>query len=180
MAPWWDGLDAATLRRLRDRYPGLSFEEMAVHALRLPAYADDFADLGAQVMSVPDVDHIGTRREDHEPTEVAWFPFNTEQAGRALLVMALLADTEPVEANDLVGGVPYAKTAYTEAGKLHAKDKLSVQGIEKRTGLKHKRTYRIYRQFRRVPSSSMRWGFVPPLAIAGTPPSSTRIRPATR
>jgi hypothetical protein len=91
MAPWWDGLDAATLRRLRDRYPGLSFEEMAVHALRLPAYADDFADLGAQVMSVPDVDHIGTRREDHEPTEVAWFPFNTEQAGRALLVMALLA-----------------------------------------------------------------------------------------
>jgi hypothetical protein len=88
--PWWDGLSWETIQQLRNRHPDL--EQAAVAAVRHPDYADDFARLGADILTNPDVDHIGRLREPHEPAEFVWFPRDNEQAGRTLLIAALLED----------------------------------------------------------------------------------------
>jgi hypothetical protein len=65
----------------------------------------------------------------------------------ALAALRLSAADEPDDADELLGGHPYAKADYIAAGKLHKAGKMTVTGIERR-GLKRKRAYRIYRQFR--------------------------------
>ncbi len=50
--------------------------------------------------------------------------------------------------SDLAGGKPYSKSDYVAAGKLHARNKLTIQGIEKHASLKRTRAYRVYRQFK--------------------------------
>jgi len=79
-----------------------------------------------------------------------------------------LEDGAPVVKDDLVGGWPYSRAHYDAAGKLYASERMTVEGIETRTGLSTKRAYRIYRQFKnkavvydeRVgprPASGYRW-----------------------
>jgi hypothetical protein len=55
--------------------------------------------------------------------------------------------SEPQQADDLVGGLPYLKADYEAAGKLHAARKMTVEGIRTRRGFSQKRAHRIYRQF---------------------------------
>jgi hypothetical protein len=59
-----------------------------------------------------------------------------------------LEDDTLVENDDLVGGWPYSRAHYDAAGKLHTRGKMTLAGVEKRTGLKRKRAYRLYRQFK--------------------------------
>ena len=70
----------------------------------------------------------------------------------ALRTVMLQADATAAEADDLVGGKPlvggepYFLADYEAAGKLHARRKMTVAGVEKR-GLSKSRAYRIYRQY---------------------------------
>lgn len=85
--------------------------------------------------------------------------------------------------NDLLGGEPYSRVEYMEAGKLHAKNKMTIQGIENHTSLKQKRAYRIYRQFREGavvyddaglrPGPGYRWD---PFELDNDPPHYKLIR----
>jgi hypothetical protein len=63
-------------------------------------------------------------------------------------IAAEFGDEPSTEKDDLVGGRPYSRADYEAAGKLHKARKMTVRGIEKRTGLKRLRAYRIYRQLR--------------------------------
>jgi hypothetical protein len=63
-------------------------------------------------------------------------------------IASVFGDERPTEKDDLVGGLPYSRAAYEVAGKLHKAGKMTVRGIENRTGLKRLRAYRLYRQLR--------------------------------
>jgi hypothetical protein len=96
--PWWAGLSPETIRELRDRHPTLSLEEVAIAAIRSPSYGEEFARLGAEVMSDPEVDHWGRQRAEYEPIEIAWFPPANATACRDLVVVAMLDTDGPTAA----------------------------------------------------------------------------------
>jgi hypothetical protein len=61
------------------------------------------------------------------------------------------ADEEDVpggEGDDLVRGEPYLRADYEQAGKLHRRGLMTIGAIKKSRALKHKRAFRIYRQFK--------------------------------
>src|SRR5262245_8018203 len=47
---WWSRLPPETIQALRRARPGLSLAQIAIDALRDPAYADDFAQLDVQIV----------------------------------------------------------------------------------------------------------------------------------
>lgn len=46
---WQDGLPPETIRKFRDRHPTLTLEQIATRAMKLPAWEEEFAQLGARV-----------------------------------------------------------------------------------------------------------------------------------
>jgi hypothetical protein len=75
-----------------------------------------------------------------------------------------------------VGGHAYSKADYETAGKLHAKGKMTVEGIEKRSELSTRRAYRIYKQFQEGAVVYDHIGLRPGPATDGTRPSVTTTR----
>ena len=48
---WWDGLDPEVLQRLRDRYPDMTLNQIAVEAMRRKP--KEFAEIGAMLVWKP-------------------------------------------------------------------------------------------------------------------------------
>jgi hypothetical protein len=111
--------------------------ERVLPAWTHPVYGPWLHALGVREMST--FNATGARTFD-------WPPETEPQIQQVLDEM--FGPDESAQTDDpLVGGNSYTKADYTAAGQLHAKDKMTIQGIEKRTTLKRKRAYRIYRQF---------------------------------
>jgi hypothetical protein len=90
--PWSDGLDPETIRRLFDRYPGLSFDEMAMLLMKVHLdYAKACDRLGAKIWNSPDELHMGFLHKAEE-FPMLTVPARTEQAFRNLFVAAALPD----------------------------------------------------------------------------------------
>jgi hypothetical protein len=180
--PWWDGLSPESIRKLRERYPTLSLEQVAIEAMKRPGYADEFARLDAQVVTYRGDEHWPSL---DSPDDEPYVQLRTQNAAafRDLVVAAMLADGGPAEMDDLLGGLPYKKADYEVAGKLHAAGRMTVKGIATRRNLSQKRAYRIYRQLdkRAVlydevglrPSPGYRWD---PVGLEKDPPDYTLIR----
>jgi hypothetical protein len=111
--PWWAGLPSETLRDLKARHPDL--EAAAVEAVRHSRYAGELAQLGAEIVSTPEVDHIGSVRQPHEPAEYVWFAPRDAADGRELLAAALLAG-EAEDEREEYG--PWPKVKAEKAAKL--------------------------------------------------------------
>jgi hypothetical protein len=132
MAPG-DGLTPEVIRDLVERFDSLNAAALA--AMERPKFAREFELVGARTV-------IG---RDGQPYFYLTWP--EAEAHFWNLVVAALSEEPPSERDDLIGGTPYLRADYEAAGKLHAKGKMTVDGIEKRRQLSTRRAYRIYRQF---------------------------------
>jgi hypothetical protein len=156
---------------------GLS-PERVIRALARPGLGDELHALGVRDLSTfggPDV-YIPPQRESWV-RQLIDQEFANERA----------AMRQPIEAppatDDLLGGLPYLKADYEAAGRLHVKNKMTIQGIEKKRELRRKRAYRIYRQFKAGavvyddvglrPGSGYRWD---PVELDKEPPEYKLIR----
>ena len=145
--PWSSGLRPEVIRELKERHPGLTLDEIAIEAAQRSEYADEFDRLDVR----PYTGSEGFRMVFLcSPRRIPKMAVPVENAAdfRDLVVVMLAGGSVSAEMDDLIGGNPYLKADYEEAGKLHHKNKMTIQGIEARRELKRKRAYRIYRQFK--------------------------------
>lgn len=152
VVPWHDRLSAADKLALAGRYPGRSFDEIAILATEHPRYGQLFDEFEVTVvrspdeLDLPEFDFV----EWHRFPEVS-FQGNA-QAFRELVAQVMLADDEPggdsFEDDDFLGGEPYSRDDYETAAKLHRVERLSVRGIKGRTELGSTRAARLCKQFR--------------------------------
>jgi hypothetical protein len=119
--PWTDWLSQEELRQFHERYPGLSFKQLAVEAMRQPDYAERFAELGAFVEEYRDDFYMGFlySPEDFPDPRI---PEESEKTCARFIVLALLgggqADTPPGEAPEdeaLAEGLDLGGKGYTDA-----------------------------------------------------------------
>jgi hypothetical protein len=95
---WWEGLGWEALQELRNRYPGLSYEQMAMEAMRHPSYADEFERLGAEIQTYEEhekaVQAPGLIVVPYPPEDFPrpLVPKRNEQAFASLVAAALLAE----------------------------------------------------------------------------------------
>lgn len=97
---WWADLPAETLRELRERYPGMSFDQMAIHAVELPGWAEAFDAIGAGVERYREGLLYASLYSPDDPPEL-YFPPESARALGKLVEAALLGDDAPGE-----GGLP--------------------------------------------------------------------------
>jgi hypothetical protein len=146
--PWWSGLGPEAIRDLHARYPGLSLDQIGIEAMQRLGYADEFAQTGAKIHTDGAELNFPFLYESREFPMISVPARNAAAFGNLVVAVMLARDEPAAETDDLVGGEPYSKVDYIEAGKLHAKNKMTIQGIENHTSLKQKRAYRIWRQFK--------------------------------
>jgi hypothetical protein len=126
MQVWYEDLPAETLRRFRDRYPGLSLlREIPRRAMQHPRYAKDFEQLGVTSPEVTPISRPAMR------------------AFQKLVVAAMLEDDEAQETIERVrGSAPYPRKAFNEAVRMLRAGE-DVAEIARTTGIHRNRVTKI-------------------------------------
>ena len=137
---WQDELSKLrpdVVQKCLDLYGGL--EEAGVQVVRHPAYGRQAARYGVEVVPVPEVNHLGWARQEHEPVEDVFVPSDSEERFAALVATMLGAAPgekgkgpgRPKMAGKLTPGDTFFKVLEL------ALDGESARGIEDETGNLH-------------------------------------------
>ena len=143
-APWWERLTPETLKELRTRYPTLSFDEIAMEAMKRPSFAADFERLGAWIETfeeysafgaAPGVIHVPMPPEDFPRLHVL---AGSETAFCNLVVAALLED-DGADGDRLQRRDPLPVPAATEVVRLRVVEEKSWPKIKAEVRLSNRK-----------------------------------------